>query len=104
MAPIGLVKLNNRSGKSGGDSRLDTSTISALDATHTGAQEVNLPKPGGRGAFRFVGGVEPFVNGAGNLRAGQTVEIITPGAGGYGSPTYRDHAAVERELDDQRIE
>ena len=66
-------------------SRLDTSTISALDATHTGAQEVNLPKPGGRGAFRFGGGVEPFVNG--NLRAGQTVEIITPGAGGYGSPT-----------------
>ena len=68
-------------------SRLDTSTISAMDATHTGAQEVNLPKPGGRGAFRFGGGVEPFVNGAGNLRAGQTVEIITPGAGGYGSPT-----------------
>jgi N-methylhydantoinase B len=38
--------------------------------------------PGGRGAFRFGGGVEPFVSGAGSLRAGQTVEIITPGAGG----------------------
>jgi len=35
-------------------------------------------------------GVEPFVSGAGRLRAGETVEIITPGAGGYGSPAERD--------------
>ena len=46
--------------------------------------------PGGRGAFRFGDGVEPFVQGSGRLRAGQTVEIITPGAGGYGSPETRD--------------
>src|SRR6202035_4070765 len=36
--------LNNRSGKSGGDSRLDTQTISARDATHPGAQNLNLTK------------------------------------------------------------
>ena len=35
----GLVKLNNRSGKSGGDSRLDTPTTSARDATHPGTQK-----------------------------------------------------------------
>jgi N-methylhydantoinase B len=40
--------------------------------------------PGGRGAFRFGDGAKPFVNGAGRLRAGETVEIVTPGAGGYG--------------------
>jgi N-methylhydantoinase B len=46
--------------------------------------------PGGRGAFRLGDGVEPFVNGAGRLRTGETVEIVTPGAGGYGSPAERD--------------
>jgi N-methylhydantoinase B len=46
--------------------------------------------PGGRGAFRLGDGVEPFVSAAGRLRAGETVEIVTPGAGGYGSPAERD--------------
>jgi len=46
--------------------------------------------PGGCGAFRFGNAVEPFVNGAGRLRAGETVEIITPGAGGYGPPSEQD--------------
>jgi N-methylhydantoinase B len=48
--------------------------------------------PGGCGAFRFGDGVEPFVGGGGRLRAGETVEIITPGAGGYGPPAERDVA------------
>jgi N-methylhydantoinase B len=43
--------------------------------------------PGGCGAFKFGGGVEPFVQGRGALRAGQIVEIVTPGAGGYGPPS-----------------
>jgi N-methylhydantoinase B len=60
--------------------------------------------PGGRGTFRFSEGVEPFVNGAGSLRAGETVEIVTPGAGGYGPPAERDPAMVERDLADQRID
>ena len=32
------------------------------------------------------------------LQAGQWFEIITPGAGGYGPPTERERAAVERDL------
>jgi N-methylhydantoinase B len=47
-------------------------------------------EPGGCGAFKFGDGVEPFVQGNGALRAGQTVEIITPGAGGYGPPSERN--------------
>src|SRR5215472_5690154 len=43
-------------------------------------------RPGGRDAFRFGNGVEPFTRGNGRLRPGGTVEIITPGAGGYGPP------------------
>ena len=60
--------------------------------------------PGGRGAFRFGDGVAPFVSGAGSLRAGEMVEIVTPGAGGYGPPAERDLAAVERDLADGRID
>ena len=47
---------------------------------------LNGGHPGGRGAFRFGNRVEPFVRGSGRLRPGETVEIITPGAGGYGPP------------------
>ena len=54
--------------------------------------------PGGRGAFRFGDDVEPFVNGSGRLSAGDKVEIITPGAGGYGAPFERASEAVERDL------
>jgi N-methylhydantoinase B len=54
--------------------------------------------PGGLGAFRFGSGVEPFVQGSGTLRAGETVEIVTPGAGGYGPPSQRDPGAAERDV------
>jgi N-methylhydantoinase B len=60
--------------------------------------------PGGCGAFSFSEAVEPFVNRAGRLRAGETVEIITPGAGGYGPPSERDPAAVESDLVDRSID
>ena len=46
--------------------------------------------PGGYGGFNLGDVAEPFVGGAGRLRAGETVEIITPGAGGYGPPPERD--------------
>ena len=59
---------------------------------------------GGRGASRFSDAVVPFVNGAGRLRAGERVEIIIPGAGGYGSPVERDSAAIEPELTDKRVD
>jgi N-methylhydantoinase B len=61
-------------------------------------------QPGGCGGFRFGDEVEPFVQGSGHLRAGKTVEIVTPGAGGYGPPSERDPAAVERDLADGRID
>jgi len=57
-------------------------------------------EPGGYGDFKFGEGVEPFIGGNGVLRAGQTVEIITPGAGGYGPPAERDPAASARDLAD----
>jgi N-methylhydantoinase B len=61
--------------------------LGGLELSAVGLGCATMTNPGGRRAFRFGGGVEPFVIGAGSLRAGQTVEIITPGAGGYGSPT-----------------
>ena len=61
-------------------------------------------RPGGRADFVFGRGVEPFVNGQGWLRAGQTVEIVTAGAGGYGPPETRDPALVERDLADGAID
>jgi len=60
--------------------------------------------PGGRGAFRFGDEAKPFVNGAGRLRAGETVEIVTPRAGGYGPPADRHPAAVGCDLTDGRID
>ena len=60
-------------------------------------------KPGGRGAFRFGAGVAPFVHGKGQLRAGEIIEIMTPGAGGYGPPDARDPQQVARDVAEQRI-
>jgi N-methylhydantoinase B len=53
--------------------RLDGSRLLTLPSGLGGGH------PGGRGAFRFGDGFEPLVNGSGILRAGQTVEIVTPG-------------------------
>ena len=58
--------------------------------------------PGGGGGFRFGAGVAPFVNGDGALRRGDIVEIITPGAGGYGPAAARDPAAVARDAREGR--
>ena len=60
--------------------------------------------PGGRGAFGFGNGVAPFIDGAGSLQARETVEIVTPGAGGYGPPAERDPAAAKCDLVDGRID
>ncbi len=59
--------------------------------------------PGGHGGFRFGPGVQPFVHGSGVLRAGEVVEIITPGAGGFGPPAERDPAAVARDVAERRV-
>ncbi len=41
---------------------------------------------------------------AGTLRPGDVVEIVTPGAGGYGAPASRDIALVRRDLREGRID
>ena len=60
--------------------------------------------PGGKGAIVLRNGAEAFVQGNGRLRKGEIVEIITPGAGGYGPPAARDPAAVRRDLAEARID
>jgi N-methylhydantoinase B len=58
--------------------------------------------PGGRSAFRFSPGVTPFDHGNGALRKGDVVEIVTPGAGGYGPPAGRHPDAVARDAREHR--
>ena len=57
-------------------------------------------EPGGCASFSFSERTEPFVQGAGVLHAGDVVEIITPGAGGYGSPEERDPATAACDVGD----
>ena len=59
--------------------------------------------PGGGGSFIFSPGTTPFDHGSGALEAGQIVEIITPGAGGYGPPSERPADAVARDIAEGRI-
>ena len=58
---------------------------------------------GAMGRFVVGPGVAPFELGNGDLKAGQWVEIITPGAGGYGPPVERAPEAVARDLAEGRI-
>jgi N-methylhydantoinase B len=53
---------------------------------------------GGRCRIVYSPGVPPPVRGQGFLGPGQSVAIITPGAGGYGDPRERDRALVRRDL------
>jgi N-methylhydantoinase B len=54
--------------------------------------------PGGKGAFSTGPGVAPFEGGSGQLAAGQTITVVTPGAGGYGPPAKRSLDAVRRDI------
>jgi len=58
--------------------------------------------PGGKGEFNVGGG--GFDHGSGALRKGDIVEVVTPGAGGYGPPRERDRALVRRDLAEGRID
>ena len=60
--------------------------------------------PGGKGGFVYGEGVAPFDHGSGVLRPGQVVEIVTPGAGGYGPPSGRTAAEVARDVAERRID
>ena len=44
------------------------------------------------------------MHGNGTLMPGDIVEIVTPGAGGYGPPLSRDKALVARDLREGRID
>jgi N-methylhydantoinase B len=59
---------------------------------------------GGKSAFGYGPGLPSFDHGSGALEPGQIIEIITPGAGGYGSPATRDPAAVRRDIAEKRID
>ncbi|WP_342239810.1 hydantoinase B/oxoprolinase family protein [Inquilinus sp. OTU3971] len=59
---------------------------------------------GGRGGFVFGPGVAPFDHGNGDLKRGDVIEIVTPGAGGYGPPSGRAAEAVRRDLAEGRID
>lgn len=59
---------------------------------------------GGRGGFVFGPGVAPFDHGNGDLKRGDVIEIVTPGAGGYGPPSGRAGEAVQRDLAEGRID
>ena len=53
---------------------------------------------GGRCRIEWSPGVAPPVGAQTFLEPGQSVSIITPGAGGYGDPRQRDPALVRRDL------
>lgn len=49
-------------------------------------------EPGGGASFQVSPGAAPFERGQGTLRAGEWLEIVTPGGGGYGPARERDAA------------
>src|SRR5262245_34267252 len=53
---------------------------------------------GGRSRIEYSPGVAPPLRAATFLGPGQSVAIVTPGAGGYGDPGARDRARVRRDL------
>ena len=59
---------------------------------------------GGKGAFRLGHGVAPFDHGSGALKPGDTIEIVTPGAGGYGPPAERAPEQKRRDIVEERGE
>lgn len=61
------------------------------------------------GGLQATGSHFDFGNGQQNLpgtvqlKAGQVVELVTPGGGGYGSPSGRSLEAIRRDLKEERI-
>ncbi len=58
---------------------------------------------GGRYGVQSSPGAEPLRMSAGQLSDGQSVSIVTPGAGGYGPPRERNPALTARDLREDRI-
>lgn len=57
---------------------------------------------GASSEIRFSDGVAPFDHGSGALERGQIVEIVTPGAGGYGPPAARSADDNDRDAREAR--
>lgn len=60
-------------------------------------------KSGACAHFGVVGAPDRLVNGAGDIHKGDILEIVTPGAGGYGAPELRTRDAVEKDIRDGRM-
>ena len=59
---------------------------------------------GQAGGMASISALAPLSHGAGMLRQGDLIEVITGGSGGYGMPAERDRAAVARDLREGRID
>lgn len=59
---------------------------------------------GACGYFTLNGKAEGFIDGSTDLKANDVLEIVTPGAGGYGVPCNREADSVERDIREERIE
>lgn len=59
--------------------------------------------PGSSGSYEFSADVV-VENGLAELKRGQKVAVVTPGAGGYGVPARRDRGAVQRDIAERRID
>jgi N-methylhydantoinase B len=58
---------------------------------------------GGCSSFRLSSGAAKLSRGAGDLKKGDVVEIVTPGAGGYGKPELRDKLAIAQDVIEGRV-
>jgi len=58
---------------------------------------------GGRCRFAYSQDADPPQKGYTFLRHGQSVTIVTPGAGGYGDPRERDRALLARDIADGKV-
>ena len=60
--------------------------------------------PGGKADVVLRGGAAPFDHGSGGLRAGEIIEVMTAGSGGYGPPEQREPDMVRRDVAEDRID
>ena len=60
--------------------------------------------PCGKANVVLRGGAAPFDHGSGGLRAGEIIEVITAGSGGYGPPEQREPDMVRRDVAQDRID
>lgn len=58
---------------------------------------------GGKAQIVLRGGASGFEHGSGGLRAGEIIEVVTAGSGGYGPPSERNPDAVRRDVEEARI-